>query len=40
VWVKMQTDCGGEAAAACAGDQTRGKSVDFFGGVFRARRDF
>jgi hypothetical protein len=40
VWVKMQTDCGGMAAAACAADLTRGKSVDFFGGVFRARRDF
>jgi hypothetical protein len=40
VWVRMSTDCGGEAAAACAADLTRGKSVDFFGGVFRARRDF
>jgi hypothetical protein len=40
VWVKMTTDCGGLAAAACATDLTRGKSVDWFGGLFRARRDF
>jgi Porin subfamily len=42
VWIKFQTDCGGETAAACAaGTQlTRGKTSDTVGGVFRARRDF
>lgn len=40
VWFRIKTDCGGEAAAACAGDQTRGKSQDSFGGILRARRDF
>ncbi len=39
-WVRMQTDCGGLTAAACATDQTRGRSVNFEGGIFRARRDF
>jgi hypothetical protein len=40
VWFTMKTDCGGLAAAACAADLTRGKSIDTLGGVFRARRDF
>jgi len=40
VWMNIKTDCGGLAAAACAADNTRGKSIDTFGGIFRARRDF
>ena len=40
MWNKVETDCGGLAAAACDADFTRGKSADFWGGLFRARRDF
>jgi len=40
VWFRMKTDCGGLNSATCATDQTRGKSNDTFGGVFRVRRDF
>jgi hypothetical protein len=40
IWTRIEDDCANLTAAACATDQTRGRSVDFWGGVFRARRDF
>jgi hypothetical protein len=40
IWGRLSTDCGGLAAANCAADLTRGKSSDYVGGIFRARRDF
>ncbi len=41
-WADMKTDCAGLAAVNCgaAAEQTRGKSNDLYGGLFRARRDF
>ncbi len=41
-WVNMKTDCAGLSGANCGDirEATRGKSVDVFGGLFRARRDF
>jgi len=41
-WVNMKTDCAGLSSVQCSAptELTRGKSVNFEGGLFRARRDF